>query len=340
MTGAGDSTQRRDTARRAAGFSPRGVRSEIKDRASEAREGETNRRPALGTIFRRNRHMAQQSMSITDTAWNKSKSSSFGEPGTVSEQLFEMYLRDRRYEFCFEPNIEGKLPDFFVRWQSRGYLLELKQREGQPRPYGARQVQPCKGIRDKIKKMTKKTKHWKDFCCLLVLYNAGDSGTWLRPLEVYEAMLGNLGFTFPVGPGGCGEPPPIQNIFLRNGGSMVKSYRSGELCNRTISAIVILAKHTIPDERFERSLTELVRVKEAKLGRSLDGEELAIERLVLASRQPPSCKRVPRVTVCEHPKPRIPVPREMFTGPFDQRYTFTGDCISRIFQGEACTGDD
>lgn len=71
-----------------------------------------------------------------------------------------------------------------------------------------------------------------------------------------------------------------------------------------------------------------------RLGRALSREEGLSLVLKLIKEHPDHAQEVMRALVFEHPDADHPLPREMFNGPFDERYGREGDHIAPVFVGD------
>ncbi|MEE9293958.1 MAG: hypothetical protein V3W34_03195 [Phycisphaerae bacterium] len=253
--------------------------------------------------------------------------------------LFKEYLETYGYsDWTFEHPIENccKRPDYFVRWGDREFLFEVKERRGTEVRARIGAVDPRKGIKEEIHEARIKFREFKDYCCSLVIYNAGDPRTWLEPRHVFGAMLGDPGFTVDLTEDGKADLRSIQSVFLPRGGKMVR-YKTGEFQNTTISSIVILTRARVPDPDFVRVRDREVAERQNRLGRTLDDEERAEVRAESWWSHRPQVQHPPAVVVCENPGAPIPLPAELFTGPYDQRFALRDGVLIRTFTGCALT---
>ena len=102
--------------------------------------------------------------------------------------------------------------------------------------------------------------------------------------------------------------------------------RAGQLFapqNQTVSAILVVGRVAAG----ERLFNEQLRQREAKEARAIGLEE-RLNEAELAAWSPADLRRRPlRVVVHDNPYARIPLPNELFRGPWDERY---GDVDGRI----------
>lgn len=254
---------------------------------------------------------------------------------TKSERLFEEYLKTSGHQrWSFEPTIENrsKHPDFLVPWEGRDILFEVKQRQRKgPFPDGAVHTDPVRGIREEIHETRKKFKEFRDHCCALVIFNAGDWKTDLAPIWVFGAMLGDPGFTFGIA-NDVEDSDDFEGVFLPRGGKMI-NYSRSQFQNTTISAVIVLEEVTLRIPEYERALREQLRQAEARRGRRLEERERAKLGGKLFCSMGVAYPRVTRVRICEHPAPRVAFPPGMFTGAYDERWAIVDRQMKRTYAG-------
>jgi hypothetical protein len=256
-----------------------------------------------------------------------------GPPKNESETLFEAYLKAHglnRWEY--EPVIAGKYrrPDYRVWGHEAQLFFEVKEFRQDPRallPRGGA-FDPYAPIREKINAAREKFGEYKEFPCSLVLYNVD---TFLVDLDdwtiVMGSMLGDAGFRFAVdrelGRAVGGFTP----AFLKRG-KMI-DYKRMQAQNTTISALVVVEKFPLGQRRLA---SRWVR-KETELGRKQSWEEFIAFAASLKPEGIDAAETVLRVIVYENPYARIPLPRNIFVGPLDERFGPDGDNIKRVFAG-------
>jgi hypothetical protein len=250
-------------------------------------------------------------------------------PENESEKLFAAYLDSNGYRgWLFEPNIDGcsKKPDFVVPFEERHLLFEVKERrrKGGELTFW---VNPMHGVREEITEGTKKFKQLKSFPCSLVIYNAEDIDTLLEPDSVFGAMLGDPGLTIGYdSEAGTLRPESARDVFLGQGGKMMR-YKTGEMQNTTINAIIILEQCDVANPQFDHAADEMI----VAAARRTDGRLTESDKVEIAAMR--SRGRVTRVRVCENPKARIPLALEMFRGPYDERWSVETGNLKRIYSG-------
>jgi hypothetical protein len=254
-----------------------------------------------------------------------------------SEMLLEGYLRSQGYEFDFEPEIPGttRRPDYRLRRPSGDVLLEVKEFRANADDFraGSGVFDPYPPLREKIDTARDKFTKLKQYCCCLVLYNVDKPLILLDWEHIYGAMLGNLGWSVPLDLPGRPAPEDsgIRSIFM--GGGKMHRERSGEPKNpqnQTISGIIVVGRVGAG----ERLFGEDIRETEEHEQRSIDLEE-RLQKLELAGGTLRDFRHRPlRAVVHENPYARIPVPADLFRGPWDERYGPRDGSIQQLFQGE------
>jgi|GEM_PF-762249 len=267
------------------------------------------------------------------------KASRAGKQMDESERMFQDYLDTHGVSFDFEPKIEGKQkrPDFRVTWSGHVLLCEVKGLYGtQPRPRAAN-FDPYRSIRKEIHEVRRQFREYKtENCCVLILHNVSDWAFRDWPRVLVAAMLGDDGLEIPF--------DPERGILLRNqarhahlGRGKMRDQKSGRVQNTGISAIAVLSERTISNPRFEAAYNERISELKARTGAEPTAAQRLEIRMALYSEIPVSLGVCPRISVVENPFARIPLPPEVFCGPWDERYRFdrTLPGIERVFAGDA-----
>lgn len=100
--------------------------------------------------------------------------------------------------------------------------------------------------------------------------------------------------------------------------------------NQTISAITVLGRVAAGERFFNAD----IRTLEQRERGPIDLEE-RLQKLELASGTPCDFRHRPlRVVVHENPYGRIPLPADLFRGPWDERYGPRDGSIQQLFQGQ------
>jgi hypothetical protein len=262
---------------------------------------------------------------------------------TESETLFEAYLNaSGLINHSFEKAIEGTSarPDYTLWFEGREIAFEVKEFHATAEDFrlGSGGYDPYGPIRQKIDDGRSKFRDLKDHCCCLVLYNREKPLVDLSWEFIYGALLGNIAVRMPFDPVRGLLPDQSETGFFGGGGKGIR-YAKGtpptplEPQNRTISALLVLEQMGVGRRRFDIALTR----RKAELGRRLTLDE-HLEEIEKArgTERDVSLSQL-RVVVCENPYARISLPRELFRGPYDERYGLdetTRNCIVRLYAGE------
>ncbi|MBN2138110.1 MAG: hypothetical protein JW720_09900 [Sedimentisphaerales bacterium] len=157
------------------------------------------------------------------------------------------------------------------------------------------------------------------------MYNIDDRQFRSKPLDVFGAMLGNMGITMDFDSvEGKAVAGTERNAFLE-GGKMIDNKRK-EPQNTTISAIVVLAEF-LDNTKIQKALSKEIK----KQGRKLTAVKKLDIRMKLYKDYP--VESVPRVVVVENPYARVAFPADLFNGPFDERWRIGNDRQERVFVG-------
>jgi hypothetical protein len=258
-------------------------------------------------------------------------------PETDSEKLFAAYLDTHKYDgWLFEPNIDGcsQHPDFVIPFDEQSLLFEVKERRRKGGEPTFASINPMAGIREEIGEARRKFKELKSFSCSLVVYNAGDIDTLLKPEFVFGAMLGEPGFSLDFDPvRGVLRPDTAQNVFLPRGGKMIRSYSTGEMWNTTINAVIILEHSTLTNVDFDRTVDDAIVAETQLRGRMLTERERATIAVRTWLQHRPDYRKVPRVCVCENPGARNPLTPALFQEEYDERWAIVGRKLQQTFCG-------
>jgi hypothetical protein len=249
---------------------------------------------------------------------------------TVSEALFEEHLRLQGMgNLMFEKEHSGKSqrPDYTVEIEGKTYLFEVKEFD-RIRPFGRGEMgfsgtQPT-AVREKINQAAKKFHEFKELPCCLVLYNCGNPFVDLDdPQHMFGAMYGDPGITMDWDrETGEANSSTARFTFL-DGGKMFRPHWQVPQ-NTTLSAIITLRRVPVGPMRLEKHMNALTKSQELTIEDSLvtkvgfDKEELQLG-----------------VIVWENMFARIRLSRDLFRGPYDERYGQNGNVLKRVFAGSA-----
>lgn len=247
-----------------------------------------------------------------------------------SEKVFEQYLDTNGFKckWTYEPSGYGNTrPDYLLECNNEKYFFEVKElRKKSDGPIErATSANLYSSLRTEINEVRKQFKEYKQYSCSLVVFNVSDSTVLFDPLFILGAMLGDLGLQAYYNPDrGEVVSGSIRNAFL-NGGKMI-DYKGKRKQNTTISAILLLEEF-LDNIEIEKAM----RNEEQKHGRIFKGQEWIDIRMKLHKDHP--MERVARIVVMENPFARMPLPSDLFNGPFDERWRWTNSNIERVFWG-------
>jgi len=203
-----------------------------------------------------------------------------------------------------------------------------------PGRFGA--YDPYAFIREKIDQGREQFKEFKDHCCCLVLFNRDKPLVDLSWQMVYGAMLGNVGFSFPVNRvTGIGDLSQARNVFS-TGGKMVRysGLQPVGPQNQTISAILVLDLLPVGSIRFHAYIEQLEQERKEEVG--VEEFTKLIENLRGTERDTTLMQI--RGVVHENPYARYKFPDELFRGPYDERYGRKDTAIHRLYAGAGIHG--
>lgn len=251
-------------------------------------------------------------------------------PNTESEDAFELYLNSVGLPWMRIETGPQKQPDYEVEHNGERCLVEVKEFDD-PRPIPADGYSPCPAIREKITQARKQFREHREHCCVLVLWN---KSIYRSPRidTVASAAFGAL----PMTASDLGEEPPTYRLPYRLPGRLPgRLFGPAELTssqNTTISAIAVLC----PYQLNHLWLDVWHKLNEKKLR----GEEIEIADNFnfigeLSSRGPAriSYEGTLRIVCIANPHARKPLPVELFSGPFDQQWSFEGDLLKPALIG-------
>jgi hypothetical protein len=187
---------------------------------------------------------------------------------------------------------------------------------------------PYAAIRKKIEEAWRKLRHFPNDICCIVLYDTHAPGpTTLRPWLVYGAMLGKPSHVTPYDPRQGFVPGKSHLMFSPEGGEM--RWDSGESHKTNISAILVVEQFLVGQYRFRATAPKrdarLSTVERAVLGYKARNRARGTER--------DSSLREVRVIVHENPLATKELPKNIFCGPYDERYGPRHGRIERISAG-------
>jgi hypothetical protein len=234
-----------------------------------------------------------------------------------------------RYPYEFEKEFPGKSkrPDYTVT-KNGLFLFDVKDFDPYM-PLGGSAYDPYPRIREKIEGGREKFKEFKEFSCSLVLRNNGNIFVHLEDKDIMlGSMYGDSGFSFPVDVTLGRAVGPLKRAFLGRG----KMIRPSHFQNTTISALVTLRYVPVGRRHYRQMLKKYpnLSVEETLAAAAEQFSNFDLEEKQLG------------VIVWENAIARIPLSRDLFTGPYDERWGYEDGYQSLVFTGEkiAQLGED
>lgn len=289
----------------------------------------------IETIYRWLRTRKIRASRISQKAWRipERELASFIRRRNVSELLFEEYAEEYKlgrleYEPIFPEST--RRVDYRILHAKYPLWFEVKEFDDDPAlcvGTGGGAFDPHVGIRTKIAKASEKFRDYDDECCSLVLFNERTNLVDIAtPRIVLGAMLGSVGFVVPfnAATGDWSGTRVIGNVFMGGGKMFHPHIKTPQ--NTTISAIIALERFNLGQRKLQIEVDRKERAEQ----RSLPLEE---HMGMLQANYKNYTRRVLRTIVYENPHARKPLPRDIFVGPFDERWGQEDDVIKQIFIG-------
>jgi excisionase family DNA binding protein len=288
------------------------------------------------TIYRWLRTRKIRASRISQKAWRipERELASFIRRRNVSELLFEEYAEEYKLgRLEYEPIFPGstRRVDYRIAHDKYPLWFEVKEFDDDPTLFagsGGRAFDPHVGVRTKIAKAAEKFRDYDDECCSLVLFNERTNLVDIcTPRIVLGAMLGSVGFVVPFNEttGDWSGTQVIDNVFM-DGGKMFHPHIKTPQ-NTTVSAIIALERFNVGQHELQLAVERKERAEQ----RSLPLEE---HLAMLEANREGYGRRVLRTIVYENPHAKRPLPSDVFTGPFDERWGQEGEVIKQTFIGQ------
>ena len=144
------------------------------------------------------------------------------------------------------------------------------------------------------------------------------------PGVVLGAMLGNVAISIPMDFQSGTQTGPTTMVFTR-GGKLIHPHTQAPQ-NTTISAVIALERLAVGQREFQIKVAQM----EIEKQRRLPWEEFHV---LLQSEAATYGKKALRAIVYENPQAAKSLPRDIFRGPFDERWGSDGAAIKRIYAG-------
>lgn len=258
-----------------------------------------------------------------------------------SEHLFEDYLTIHGYKFDYEQPAEGKSakPDYRVPLNDGAVLYfdvkefqqKLRDRPGTLESESVVSIvgyDPYKYVSAKLEDVWTQFSQYKEYSCSVVLYNYTHSLVVLTPEIVLGAMLGTLtnmtdsnGHLHQV----FGEPGPYRTAYM---------YGADGPRETPISSVIVVESVIIVPTEFTQAHDKRAMLRSENCG-SVAAAAKSLQHFMELKQQGIGCKTVPRVVVYENLHAAIQLSRDIFNGPFDERWgEIEKGKMGKIFEGQ------
>lgn len=230
---------------------------------------------------------------------------------TESEEVFERYLCSQELQWDRVATTAGRHPDYVVVHNGARCFFEVKEFDDPlKKPVGG--FSPCPAIREKITQARKQFKKYRNHSCILVLWNSKSIYRGVFPDVVGSAAFGEFIQTSDSAAENLRADPPMYRFSGRAELTAVQ--------NTTISAIAILCPY-----RLNHLWLDVWRTLKARQER---GEQITVvdqfdllQKFAADRPATYSYEGTIRTILLENPYARIPLPSDIFSGPFDQRWS-------------------
>jgi excisionase family DNA binding protein len=285
----------------------------------------------ITTVYRWLRSGKLRGGLISPKAWRVSQREldAFIMRQNISELLFEEYLSNAGYaDVVREPLIPGRSSrlDYRLGFNGQPLWFEVKEfAETEIGPGGA--YDPYIKIRNRIGKAAKQFGEYQGESCSIVFYNDRlNLAAIYSPETVLGAMLGNISIRVRVNVE-TGQEVGLTTTGFSEGGKLIHPNLKVPQ-NTTISAVIALERLTVGSREFRVAVAE----KEAAENRQLPWPEFLDW---LQSDREKHERQVLRTLVYENPYAKVPLPKEIFRGAYDERWGMLDDSehIGRVYTG-------
>lgn len=238
---------------------------------------------------------------------------------TQSESVFEQYLDSHNLKWSKIPESAQKQPDYKVAHGSMTCVFEVKEFDDpQTKPVGG--FSPCPAFREKIRAASKKFKHYRSDSCALVLWSK----------SIYRATIPEVVLSAAFGEKIYMNRPPLgaqPSVYHFSGRAELRPD-----CNTRFSAIVVLATYELNHVRLEAWRRLNAKQERGEPIEPFDQLNL-LAQVESEGITGHSYQGTIRTVVLENPYAKIPFPRDLFVGPFDQHWAMESRCFQLSFMG-------
>ncbi len=241
-----------------------------------------------------------------------------------AEAVFEEYLARHGITWEYETLPGQRKPDYLIPYAKGKCIVEVKEIED-PDPWPERSFEPDRPVRAKIRAARKQLKEYKHLPCGLAVY----SESMFAPHEPGILLAAAFGPGYQQA--GCDysklDPkPPCYRFFKQSELPEERHFLADALlspaANTTFSALIMVERYQLREldlEVWKR------RYLQQEAGKPIVNQfDLAAE-LAPTLGQSLRFGGTVRVIVMENRHRRLPFPKDLFRGPFDQRWEWFGE---------------
>jgi len=257
-------------------------------------------------------------------------------PKKESELAFEACLKERGFDQPeYEPAVEGKTKnlDFRVHMGETPLFFEVKEFAEKEIEAGITggPVDPYEPIYRKIEGALEQIAQYEEYCCSIVLYAPDASFVSLNTQTVLGGLLGPLSFKV-FADQASGEVREVSFLDASQGGYSLDAETLTPR-NTFLSALIVIEKFPIGKFLTDGIWEKMRDMEVADLGRALTDEESCALITRFIAENPDHAKTIMRAVVVEHPDADHQLPRDIFTGVYDERFGRESDRMVPVFVG-------
>ncbi|MGJ5814876.1 hypothetical protein [Paludibaculum fermentans] len=244
-----------------------------------------------------------------------------GTTKTRAEIVFEGYLSERGLTFEHEAVPGRRKPDYLIHGPSGDCIVEVKQIED-PDPHPSGGFSAARSVRAKIRSARRQFGEYKHFACSLAIYSESIFG----PNDPVIILSGAFGPGYQQAGRDYSKIDPNPSFYrfctkseLPPDKSFLANAMLSPVANTTFSALIMLTYYQLSELHLE-VWRRLYAMQEA--GRPVDthGQFRLLNELAPILQGSVRFPSTVRAIVVENRHARIPFPKDLFRGPFDQRW--------------------
>lgn len=258
------------------------------------------------------------------------------------ERLFAAYLRQRRLEWEYEPDLAGRHPDFLVQHPLGLVVCEVYEPEIRLPRAGAGVIDSYGPLRNAFESRKRKQINAARAAGHPYVAVVGETNTdvGIDPVIMAGAMFGAVGVTFPINTqtGGPDGEPDSKTVFLA-GGRLQEKRRTG------VSAVAVPKRFNPTEWRVQQAYRDRLRQIGLGFKRRLGPRERRLAHDIIrssysdleaAGTYDPHARQA-RLVVLHNPHAAIPLEPGVFGGPHDDQWS-TIEADDRLLYTVVCRG--